>query len=212
MGRPRKSEVGPVPTAERILQHALELFSERGFDGVTVREIVKPLGLTEGTVYVHFHSKAALLEAIFERLEKRLITPGFTPPPAEAFAGPERFDLTEYLMSGAKRFFSRADRETQLTWRLLMVSQYRFDLARYAIVRSILDAPVDFFTTLLGRMKEAGRVREEVDVGSVAKILASIFFEHSFRANLAAAWDGEDPGGLEDLRGEIDLVARAVTP
>jgi AcrR family transcriptional regulator len=202
--------VGAVPTAERILESARELFAERGFDGVTVREIVKPLGLTEATVYVHFESKAALLEAIFERLETDLITPGFTPPPVEAFTGPEPFDLTEHLMSGAKRFFGRADRATQLTWRLLMVSQYRFESARHAVARNILNAPVGFFTTLLERMKEAGRIREEVDVGSVAKVIASIFFEHSFRQNLAAAWEGDDSESLEDLRGRLDVVAAAV--
>jgi AcrR family transcriptional regulator len=199
-----------VPTSERILQRALELFAEKGYDGVTVREIVKPLGLTEATLYVHFKSKAALLEAIFERLERNLIAPGFTAS-QDAFPGPEPFDLTEHLLAGAQRFFSRADRETRLTWRLLMVSQYRFETARRALTDSILDAPVRFFTALLERLKQEERLKNHVDAHALARVVASIFFERSFRANLVAAWEDTPPDVLEGLRAELDLITQAIT-
>ena len=208
MGRPRKSEVGPVPTSERILQRALELFAEKGYDGVTIREILKPLGLTEATLYVHFTGKAALLEAIFDRLQHNLISPGFTPLP-ETFPGAEPFDLTEHLMAGAHRFFSRADRETRLTWRLLMVSQYRFEAARRTLTDSILDAPVRFFTALLEHLQQQERLKDHVDAHALARVVASIFFERSFRANLLAAWEDTPPDVLEGLRAELEVITRA---
>lgn len=52
-------------TAEKhrlILQHASRLFRERGFDGVSVAELMKSTGLTHGPFYNHFTSKEALMQ------------------------------------------------------------------------------------------------------------------------------------------------------
>lgn len=46
---------------ERILAEASKLFRERGFDGVSVAEIMKATGLTHGPFYNHFASKEALM-------------------------------------------------------------------------------------------------------------------------------------------------------
>lgn len=49
-----------------ILLVAKELFNARGYASVTMQEIVDRLGVAKGTVYYHFASKAALLDAIVE--------------------------------------------------------------------------------------------------------------------------------------------------
>lgn len=48
---------------QRILDEASRLFRERGFDGVSVSEIMKATGLTHGPFYNHFASKEALMAA-----------------------------------------------------------------------------------------------------------------------------------------------------
>src|SRR5215469_16230352 len=48
---------------ERILKEASRLFRERGFDNVTVGEVMKAAGLTHGAFYAHFGSKQELQEA-----------------------------------------------------------------------------------------------------------------------------------------------------
>lgn len=60
-------------TTDRILHAALRLFSNHGFQAVTVRELAADLGLTSAALYYHFPSKEACLEALvfpyIERLE-----------------------------------------------------------------------------------------------------------------------------------------------
>jgi AcrR family transcriptional regulator len=51
------SEINKVTTKEKILKTAAKMFSERGFDRVTVREIAKDIGLNSGSLYNHFISK-----------------------------------------------------------------------------------------------------------------------------------------------------------
>jgi len=48
---------------ERIVKEAARLFRERGFENVTVGEVMKAAGLTHGAFYAHFGSKQALQEA-----------------------------------------------------------------------------------------------------------------------------------------------------
>jgi TetR/AcrR family transcriptional regulator, transcriptional repressor for nem operon len=45
---------------ERIVKEASRLFRERGFDNVTVGEVMKAAGLTHGAFYAHFGSKQEL--------------------------------------------------------------------------------------------------------------------------------------------------------
>jgi TetR/AcrR family transcriptional regulator, regulator of cefoperazone and chloramphenicol sensitivity len=48
----------------RIRDSALRLFTERGFDGTTIRDIAKAAGVSSGLVRHHFGSKEALREAV----------------------------------------------------------------------------------------------------------------------------------------------------
>ena len=53
-------------TLEKIQQAALEEFSEKGFQGASLRQIVKHAGVTTGAFYGYFSSKAALFASIVE--------------------------------------------------------------------------------------------------------------------------------------------------
>jgi TetR/AcrR family transcriptional repressor of nem operon len=48
---------------ERIVKEASRLFRERGFENVTVSEVMKAAGLTHGAFYAHFDSKEELQAA-----------------------------------------------------------------------------------------------------------------------------------------------------
>jgi len=47
---------------ERIVKKASRLFRERGFENVSVAEVMKAAGLTHGASYAHFDSKEKLSE------------------------------------------------------------------------------------------------------------------------------------------------------
>jgi TetR/AcrR family transcriptional repressor of nem operon len=47
-------------TRKKILKSAFELFTAKGFDGVTINELMENCGLTRGAFYAHFSGKSAL--------------------------------------------------------------------------------------------------------------------------------------------------------
>jgi AcrR family transcriptional regulator len=57
-----------VSTRERILDIALELFTQQGYDKTSIRDIAERLGFTKAALYYHFKSKADILLELHLRL------------------------------------------------------------------------------------------------------------------------------------------------
>jgi len=55
-------------TKQRILDVALDLFTEQGYDGTSLRQIAEQLGVTKAAIYYHFESKEDILMALHMRL------------------------------------------------------------------------------------------------------------------------------------------------
>ena len=53
---------GRSDTRQRILDVALDLFTEQGYDGTSLREIAEQLGITKAAIYYHFESKEDILD------------------------------------------------------------------------------------------------------------------------------------------------------
>ena len=65
-GRPRSS-VNGEDASDRLLNAAEALFAERGFFGVTTREVATEAGVDDALIYYHFGSKRDLFEAVLAR-------------------------------------------------------------------------------------------------------------------------------------------------
>jgi AcrR family transcriptional regulator len=56
-----------VATKAKILEAALDLFRERGYDAATMRAIAKRAGVSLGNAYYYFGSKEHLIQAFYDR-------------------------------------------------------------------------------------------------------------------------------------------------
>ncbi|NPA32845.1 MAG: TetR/AcrR family transcriptional regulator [Aquificae bacterium] len=59
-------------TKDKILEAALKLFSRKGFRETTVKDIAKEVGITEGAIYRHFHSKDEIIQELLSSITKEL--------------------------------------------------------------------------------------------------------------------------------------------
>ena len=57
-------------TKQRILDEALRLFSQSGYDAVSVERIASAVGIKAPSLYKHFKSKQEILESIVERMNQ----------------------------------------------------------------------------------------------------------------------------------------------
>ena len=51
-------------TREIILEEALNLFSVKGYQSVTVKEIAQAVGIKDSSLYKHFDSKQAIYDTL----------------------------------------------------------------------------------------------------------------------------------------------------
>jgi AcrR family transcriptional regulator len=57
-----------TPARDRILTQAIELFATLGFEAMTMRRLGDAVGLDNSSLYRHFRSKAALADAVLDRV------------------------------------------------------------------------------------------------------------------------------------------------
>lgn len=70
-GRPPHGEKNEKGSRERLLEAAMKVFAERGYEKATVAEIVNEAGLSKGTFYWVFDSKDEIFSALVqERIER----------------------------------------------------------------------------------------------------------------------------------------------
>lgn len=62
----------PEERRKELVDTALGLFLDRGYEQTTVSDIVKKLGLAQGTFYYHFKSKAEILDAVVDSIASSL--------------------------------------------------------------------------------------------------------------------------------------------
>ena len=55
-------------TKERILETALEMFSQNGYNGTNIREMTAALGLVKSLIYKHFEDKEAIWNTLLDRM------------------------------------------------------------------------------------------------------------------------------------------------
>lgn len=67
LGRPPALVHGQT-VPERLVEVALQLFAEKGFEGTSVQDVVTAAGVTKGAMYHYFGSKDDLLAEIYARV------------------------------------------------------------------------------------------------------------------------------------------------
>src|SRR5262245_23712339 len=60
----RTRKVAPAARKQAILDAALDVFAERGFEAARLDDVAKRAGVAKGTLYLYFRDKEALFEAL----------------------------------------------------------------------------------------------------------------------------------------------------
>jgi len=135
-------------TKEVILTVALKLFSERGYDGVGIRDISKEIGIRESALYKHYSGKQDIFNSILKDIERRYQeeVSTFIPPEGmssilsgESDARKELFRTTVTMF----QFYLRTEYGSQLR-RMLTMEQYRTSEASKFFRELIIDKGLDY--------------------------------------------------------------------
>ena len=151
-------------TKERILETALELFSQNGYAGTNVRELTAALGLVKSSMYKHFESKAAIWNALLDQMiayyGQRFGSPENLPPVPDSLEG-----LVQMTMGMVN--LTVHDEKIVMTRKLLSIEQFRDERARDLATKHFLTGLTDMFTPIFAGMMDRGLIRRD-DPGMLA--------------------------------------------
>ena len=145
-------------TKERILDAALEMFSQNGYAGTNIRELSASLGLVKSGVYKHYESKEAIWNALLDEMiayyAERFGSVEHLPPVPNS---PE--ELTKMTMRMVN--LTVHDKRIVMTRKVLTLEQYRDVRARELATKHFLTGLAEMFTRIFTGMMDKGLLRRD---------------------------------------------------
>ncbi|ASR47481.1 TetR family transcriptional regulator [Paenibacillus kribbensis] len=148
----------------RIIQAAIEVLSSKGIEKTKVSDIVKRAGIAQGTFYLYFPSKLAVMPSIAEVMVQKTLSY------LEKNVDPEAA-IQEQLQVLIRTVFQLQNEEREKTALLfagLASSEYLKEW------ESIYAPYYKWMSTLLGKAQARGTIRSSLDVNRTARLLIGI--------------------------------------
>jgi TetR/AcrR family transcriptional regulator len=137
------------PTRERIVAAALDLFSERSFEGATTREIAARAGVTQPLLNYHFQSKNTLWRAAVDSLFEEL-TDALTAR-ADGLRGVDDLTATRLIVREFIFFSAQHPQLHRIITQECKIDGPRMDWLVERHIRPLYDSTVERFAVLIER-------------------------------------------------------------
>lgn len=145
-------------TKDRILEAALEMFSQNGYAGTNIRELSASLGLVKSGVYKHYESKEAIWNALLDQMiayyADHFGSAEHLPPVPDSLEG--LVTMTMHMVN-----ITVHDEKIIMTRKVLTLEQYRDVRARELATKHFLTGLTEMFTRIFSGMMEKGLLRED---------------------------------------------------
>ena len=150
----------------QLLEAALDLFSRKGFFGVTTKEIAATAGVTEAIIFRHFPSKQALYTAVLAAKSEECSSAEWF---AEVRERMDRMDDAGVLRTLAARIIAnyRIDGRVERMMWFAALEGHEVGLAHY---RSLAQPVVDLLLTYIQSRQKEGAMKEFEPVLVIAAI------------------------------------------
>lgn len=131
-------------TKDKIFDAALDLFSKKGYDSVSVRTIASEVGIKESSIYNHYSSKKDILMSILNYFEEYFKG---NPLDDENIRKLLEENPEEFYHQGSEMFKQQIFEEKILKiMMLIFVQMYQIDEVKEFFLREILGGSTDFWS------------------------------------------------------------------
>ena len=154
-------------TKNKILDASINLFSQFGYDGVSIRQIAAEVGIRESSIYNHYPNKQSILQAILDYYVKEMVSDKI---PLEQASLNLNSGFDYFYKTGCDAFLSKLkeDKMMKIT-RLMLIESYHNDEVRNFLKKSIIEAPIYGWMDLFNIMKSKNMIKRDCDVGQLSE-------------------------------------------
>lgn len=150
---------GFTGTKEKIFDCSLQLFADKGFENVSVRDIGSAVGIQASSIYNHFKSKEDVLTAIYdyfyENRNNTCLTPEEYMHIVESGTAKEIVDVMNYGYDPPMRMFHIV--------RLIFMRIYIDERAKELYQNNIVNEGAEYGAELLRHCVEYGRLPKDTN-------------------------------------------------
>ena len=170
-------------TKERIIEEALSLFSTKGYEGTSLKNIAEAVGIKDSSLYKHYKSKKEIFDTIVQEMSSRMERMSQTlglPDEADMERAARIYgDLTtEGLIQLSRQIFLfyLKDEFAARFRRMLTIEQYRTKEI-YGVYRKLfMEDSIAYQTALFREMTRWGVLKEADPAAMAMNFYAPVFF------------------------------------
>ncbi|MEK5445708.1 TetR/AcrR family transcriptional regulator [Paenibacillus sp. FSL R7-0331] len=179
-----------------ILKVAIDLFSQKGYNAVSIRDITREVGIKESSLYNHFKSKAFILETIYYNFRMEIAK--IIPPQDRLDDITAAMNIELFLTQGFQNFLEHIQNpETEKIWRIIYLEQVRDDVARAIYLNNIVAGITDSMTVVFEKYIALGQVKPyDPRMLSIQYQYPLLQMVNSF---ILSRIDGQETAGVEQM-------------
>ena len=152
---------------EKIFNESISLFSEFGYDRVSIRQIAKKVGIKESSIYNHYKSKESILDEILDYYIFEMTKEEIPLSKAE-----KNLDVSfdYFYKTGLELYTSKLSepRMMKIT-RIILIESYHNEKIKEFVKTSIIKYAVEGWIELFELMKEKELIRKDCNTTQLAQ-------------------------------------------
>ena len=160
-------------TKQKIIDVSIDLFSKKGYDSVSLRQIAEEVGIKKSSIYSHFPSKEAILMEIFNYFTNLF--------EHDALLNDKDLVLdenNEILLESPKLFYHKgseairallSEERNLKICKLIFIQMHHNENIRLFFQNEIIEKPLTFWEGFFSILKEKGIIKKDSNVKLLAK-------------------------------------------
>ena len=160
-----------MSTRDKIMDVALNMFSERGYEAVSIRDICGEVGIKESTLYYHFKNKEDILNSLIDKFRSHIDgllihVDEIAGKPGKK--GKKSDDAGLQMMDSYMIDSYLFDPFCNLMLRLMMIEQFHNEEIRALYEKTLFTDPYEIQLSVFRKLSSAGAIPEK-DVEWIVK-------------------------------------------
>ena len=194
-----------MPTKQKILHSAVNLFALKGYTETTIRELAAVVGIKEASLYNHFPSKNSILEQILEDFSK--ITYDFFVQ--DGLNALKENPSADGILTCMRLIFNEGEEQYLKELYVIFQEQHRNPMVRKFVSERIILGTEQVIKAIIIALKEFGVLRPDTDPDFWVKMHSSLVYTFASRSLLGIGDSSPDFSGMgltEMLRNMYNMM------
>lgn len=156
-----------ISNKEKIFDVSIDLFSQFGYDGVSIRQIAREVGIKESSIYNHYKSKESILDTILEYYINEMVKEEI---PLDETIKNMDISFDYFYKAGLDVYTSKLSevRMMKIT-RIILIESYHNDKIRSFVKDSIMNSAIAGWIELFEIMKKKNIIRKDCDTRQISE-------------------------------------------